>query len=127
MDWVFLAFLIPGVVVVSVVQQRNALVVLLDAANDFFKEGFLECLGWLQHFCFVVVLGVEVIDNSGGLCVRSLCFFLCVAEAHPEVIILELEAVDFSDVLLFLGYRCSRKLGFIEFGLGRIVHVGIRS
>ena len=126
-DWVFLAFLIPGVVVVSVVQQRNALVVLLDAANDFFKEGFLECLGWLQHFCFVVVLGVEVIDDSGGLCVRNLRFFLCVAEAHPEVIILDLEAVDFGDVLLFLGYRGSGKLGFIEFGLGRIVHVGIRS
>ena len=103
------------------------MVVLLDAANDFFKKGFLECPSWLQYFCFVVVLGVEVIDDSGGLCIRSLCFFLRVAEAHPEVIILKLEAVDFSDVLLFLGYRGSGKLGFIEFGLGRIVHVGIRS
>ena len=127
MDRVFLAFLVAGVVVVSVIQQRNALIILLDAANDFFKEGFLECLGWLQYFCFVVVLSVEVIDDSGGLCIRSLCFFLRVAEAHPEVIILEFEAVDLGDVLLFLGYRGSGKLGFIEFGLGRIVHVGIRS
>ena len=124
---VFLALLIPGVVVVAVVQQRNALVVLLDAADDFFKKGFLESFGRLQDFRFVVVLGVEVIDDSGRLLVRSFRFFLCVAEAHPEVIILELEAVDFGDVLFFLGYRCSRKLGFIEFGLGRIVHVGIRS
>ena len=85
---VFFAFLVPGVVVVAVVQQWNTLVVLLDAADNLFKEGLLERLGWLQDFCFVVVLRVEVIDDSGCLIIRGLRFFLCIAEAHPEVIIL---------------------------------------
>ena len=126
-DGVFFALLIAGVVVVPVVQQWHALIVLLNAANDFFEEALLEGLGGLHDLGLVIVFGIQIVHHSGGLLVRSCGFFLLITQAHPEVIVFQLKAVDFRDVLFFLGVRCSGELGFIEFGLGRIVHCGIRS
>ena len=127
MNGVFFAFLVAGVVVVPVVEQWHALIVLFNSANDFFEEAFLEGLGGLHDFGLVVVFGIQVVHNCGGLLVWRFGFFLLIAQAHPEVIVFQLKAMDFCDVLFFLGVGCSGELGFIEFGLGRIVHCGIRS
>ena len=119
---IFFALLVARVVPVAFVQYGNALIVLLDAANNLFVNLFLEpfCGG---HGLFGVgILRLQVIHHLGGLRVRLLGGFLLVAQAHPEVIVLQLQSMDVCGVGLLCGVRSRRE--FRRFGhIFRSLHV----
>ena len=114
---VFLAFLVPGVVPIALVQDGHALVVLLDAPHDLVVDLGLQGFRRRHHGLLVGVLSLEVRHHFLGLGVGLFRLFLGVAQAHPEIVVLKLQAVDVGGVRLL---RRVRRRGELR-GLGHVV------
>ena len=114
---VFLAFLVPGVVPVALVQDGHALVVLLDAPHDLVVDLRLQGFRRRHHGLLVGVLSLEVRHHFLGLGVGLFRLFLGVAQAHPEIVVLKLQAVDVGGVRLL---RRVRRRGELR-GLGHVI------
>ena len=115
-EGVLFAFFVAAVVPVSLVQHRHALVVLFDAPDNLIVELGLKGFGGGHDLLFVAVFRFEVGHHFRRLGIGLLGFLLGVAEAHPEVVIVQLETVNVRGVWLLgrIGRRGElRSLGHV--------------